>query len=214
MRTSFCFAILTSSLIVGAISAQAQRVGIRQGNVYFVDSAGKAKQLTSGGHDSSPSLNLNRRQVVFVRDNPGKMVATSSGDAQSTALYTVGIDGGNLALLLREKDADEMQDLIASPQLPQFSPDGKNIYFLSSAWTTSGAIHKISLTDNKQNFVCAGNELEVIQKGEHVGKLVVLQHRYFLGGGSYDWYWLINQDGTEVGAIGEETENFKEFYLK
>ena len=40
------------------------------------------------------------------------------------------------------------------------------------------------------------------------------QHRYFIGGGSYDWYWLLKPDGKEVGPVGEDTENFKTTYLK
>ena len=34
--------------------------------------------------------------------------------------------------------------------------------------------------------------------------LVVLAHRYFLLGGSYDWYWLYDSTGKkELGPLGE-----------
>jgi hypothetical protein len=42
-----------------------------------------------------------------------------------------------------------------------------------------------------------------------------MQHKYFLVGGTYDWYWLITLDGREIGPIGSE-ENvsmFKEMYV-
>ena len=40
------------------------------------------------------------------------------------------------------------------------------------------------------------------------------QHRYFLGPGSYDWFWLFRPDGTEVGPVGEDTEDFKSLHVK
>ena len=77
-----------------------------------------------------------------------------------------------------------------------------------------GAVHVLDLSTKKEQFVCAGNSLEVIRSGEHKDCLLVQQHRYFIGGGSYDWFWLLRPDGKEVGPVGEETENFKEMYLK
>jgi hypothetical protein len=40
---------------------------------------------------------------------------------------------------------------------------------------------------------------------------VVSQHRYFLAGGSYDWYWLVTPEGREVQAVGESEAALKEF---
>ena len=39
-------------------------------------------------------------------------------------------------------------------------------------------------------------------------------HRYFIGAGSYDWFWLVRPDGKEIGPVGEDVENFKANYLK
>ena len=47
-------------------------------------------------------------------------------------------------------------------------------------------------------------EGEVVQSGGHAGCLIVRKHKYFLGCGSYDWYWLIDPQGREIGPIGEE----------
>jgi len=35
----------------------------------------------------------------------------------------------------------------------------------------------------------------------------------FLGGGTYDWFWVLEPDGREVGPIGEDVTNFRELYL-
>ena len=53
-----------------------------------------------------------------------------------------------------------------------------------------------------------------LHSGEYRDFLIVQQHRYFLGGGSFDWYWLFRPDGKEVGPIGENANNFKDLYLK
>lgn len=34
-----------------------------------------------------------------------------------------------------------------------------------------------------------------------------------LGGGSYDWLWLLTPDGKEVGPIGEDEASFREMYV-
>jgi len=85
---------------------------------------------------------------------------------------------------------------------------------VSPAWTTSGAVHVVNTTNGKERFVLAGNDLEVIHSGEYRDHLLVSQHRYFVGGGSYDWYWLFRPDGEEVGPVGEDPENFRSMYMK
>ena len=59
-----------------------------------------------------------------------------------------------------------------------------------------------------------GLDLEVVGAGEYRDCLLVRQHRYFIGGGSYDWFWLLRPDGKEVGPVGGDTENFKATYLE
>jgi len=49
----------------------------------------------------------------------------------------------------------------------------------------------------------------VVTSGEYKDCLLVQQHKYFVGGGSYDWFWLLRPDGKEVGPVGEDTENFE-----
>ena len=62
--------------------------------------------------------------------------------------------------------------------------------------------------------VCPAAEFEVVSSGHYRDDLLVQQHRYFIGGGSYDWYWLLKPDGKEIGPVGEDTENFKTTYLE
>jgi hypothetical protein len=66
---------------------------------------------------------------------------------------------------------------------------------------------------NVAPFVCPALEFEVIPSGECRDCLLVAQHRYFIGRGTYNWFWLLRPDGKGVGPVGEDTENFKATYL-
>ena len=82
------------------------------------------------------------------------------------------------------------------------------------AWATSGSVHAYDFEKKTQRYVMPGNDPQVVPAGEYKGHLLVAQHRYFLGGGSFDWYWLFTQDGKEVGPVGETTDNFHEMYFE
>jgi hypothetical protein len=80
----------------------------------------------------------------------------------------------------------------------------KPLVVFASAWVTSGAVHAVKTDGSGLRYVIPGNELEVIPKGEYKGYLIVNQHRYFLGGGSYDWYWVFSPNEKEEGPLGPE----------
>jgi hypothetical protein len=92
-----------------------------------------------------------------------------------------------------------------------FSPNGRWVYFLSPAWATSTAVHAVDVASGQERFVAPGNSLNVLYRGKYAGHLLVSQHRYFLGSGSYDWFWLIAPDGKEVGPVGETDAAVEQF---
>jgi hypothetical protein len=206
------FAIGASTLAMLSI-ASAQTVSVRNGNIYLADATGQARALTSSGLDEQPVISPDKRWIVFVRDTPGKTIPTGSDNSPAKELWQVRADGRNATLLLRGKSSEKVENILANFSKLQFSPDGRDVFFLSDAWATSGAVHVVDTTNSKEHFVCSGSDLEVIFKGEYAGCLLVLQHHYFIGGGSYDWYWLLRPDGKEIGPVGETTENFKATYL-
>ncbi|HJT45141.1 MAG TPA: hypothetical protein VJ721_02615, partial [Chthoniobacterales bacterium] len=165
-------------------------------------------------HDSEPVLSPDGKYIVFVRTVPGKGIPTGSGDADATELWQIRANGKEPVLLVRSKQSDKMETNLAGFSNPQFSSNGKLVYFLSEAWATSGALHVVDTTNGKEHFVCPAAEFEVVLSGEYRDHLLVQQHRYFIGGGSYDWFWLLKPDGKEVGPVGEDTANFKGTYLK
>lgn len=210
MKRGVSIGLLTLTLLA---TAAGDTLIVQSGNVCIKDDAGQVKSLTSSGRDAEPIFSPDRRWVVFVRSIPGKTIATGVGDSPATELWQIGANGKEATLLVRPKSADKTESLIANISGPQFSADGRNVFFVSDAWATSGAVHVVDTTNGKEHFVCAGGDLEVVPRGEYKDCLLVQQHRYFIGGGTYDWYWLFRSNGKEVGPVGEDTENFKATYV-
>ena len=101
----------------------------------------------------------------------------------------------------------------------QFSADGQTLYFLSSTDVNRNHVHRVDTVSGETTFVCLGNSLDVVQRGDYAGHLIVTQHRYFVGGGSYDWPWMFTPDGKEIGPVamdanGEISAAFRSAYLE
>jgi hypothetical protein len=194
--------ILVFGIAFTALGATAKSVSARAGNIYLSDEVGRAKQLTSGGRDSGPVLSPDGLWIVFIRTVSGQRISTNSGDElEPTELWQISANGKDATRLLRCRTSEKMENVIAEFDDPQFSSDGRYIYFTTPAWTTSPAVHVVDTTKAKEHFVCPGGSLEVLRSGEYRDCLLVRQHRYFLGGGSYDWFWLIRPDGNEIGLV-------------
>jgi dipeptidyl aminopeptidase/acylaminoacyl peptidase len=209
MKTTL-FAIILSLAV--AIPSFAQIVSVKDGNIQLTDKSGKTTPLTSSGRDSSPVMAPDGKWVAFVRKVDGKKIATGSDEVEPTELWQVRVDGKEPSPLVRCRDSEKPESVIGGFENLQFSTDGKLLYFVTPAWATSGAVHVVDTTNRKERYLFPGNDLKIVTSGEYKDCLLVQQHRYFIGGGSYDWYWLLKADGKEIGAVGEDTSNFEATY--
>jgi dipeptidyl aminopeptidase/acylaminoacyl peptidase len=198
-----------------APASAAPFVSAAGGNIFLTDGVGHSKQLTYTGHDAGPVLSPDGRWAIFVRTIPGKTIPTGSDyRGQPTELWQIDANGKNATLLVRCRASEKMDNVIAGFGKTQFSSDGRYVFFTTPAWATSDAVHVVDTTNGREHFVCPGTDLEVLPSGQYRDCLLVRQHRYFLGGGSFDWYWLLRPDGQELGPVGDDPGNFKELYLK
>ena len=190
----------------------------REGNIYIKNAEGKVQALTNTGKDSQPCLSPNGKIVVFIRSTGKNISEPSPFQWEANEIRSINLETGEEKLLIRGRKADSVEDTLSDLTRPCFSPDGQKIYFMSSAWATSLAIHVMNSDGTEEQFLTSGDSLEVLQEGEYgdircEGYLIVEKHKYFLGGGSYDWHWLLSPDGKEVGPIND-VELFKEMYVK
>src|SRR5947209_15450300 len=100
-------------------------------------------QMTSSGRDTEPVLSPDGKWIVFVRTIPGKRISTGAGDADATELWQIRADGKEPSLLVRSKESEKMETVLAGFSKPQFSTNGQLVYFVSVAWATSGALHVV-----------------------------------------------------------------------
>lgn len=200
MRSSF---LALAALLLAAAPSAAQNVSIDRGNVVLTRSGARPTQLTTSGQDRDPALSPDGRRVAFVR-----------GEGDASELWIVDAAGGAPRRLVGARPSDDPQENLTEFTSPRFSPDGGTVYVLTQAWVTSSAVHAADAATGRVRFVCPGNSLQVVPRGEYAGHLVVSQHRYFVGGGSYDWYWLVTPAGAEVGPIGESTAMFEDSYAE
>lgn len=200
------------ALCLGASGAFAQSVSVQDGNIQFTDKSGKTTALTSTGRDSNPILAPDGKWVAFVRKVDGKKIATGSDEVEPTELWQIRVDGKEPSLLVKCRDSEKMESVIGAFENLQFSANGKLLYFVTPAWATTGAVHVVDTTNRKERYLFPGNNLKIVGPGEYKDCLLVQQHRYFIGGGSYDWFWLLRPDGKEIGPVGEDTSNFEAAY--
>ncbi len=205
-------AVFIAALMLVRVAAGEPVVSARDGNIFLRDSGGQERQLTSSGRDSDPVLAPDGKWVVFIRALPGKKIESGAGEHDAAELWQVRADGKEPLMLVRTRGSDKMENLIAGFEDVQFSSDGRLVYFVTPAWATSGAVHVVDTTNRKEHFVVAGYGLRVLHSGDYRDHLLLAQHRYFLCGGSYDWFYLFTAEGKEVGVVGEDTQNFLSTY--
>ena len=200
---------LTFALPCAATTATPLRVFGDTGNI-FVERDGAKTQLTRTEQDIDPVLSPNGKVVLFTRQGRGYTPAEDIDQTCETAprpdeLRQVNIDGTNDTLLLRGRSGDPQQQLCGFRN-KQFNSNGERLYFLSPGWATSGALHVYDMRTHDERFVLPANDLLVLNfcRDKYKDDLVVQSHRYFLFGGSYDWYWLYDPTGKkELGPLGE-----------
>jgi hypothetical protein len=124
-------------------------------------------------------------------------------------LWLVNADGSAEHALVQHDPATDPDWELCSFGDIQFSSDSRLVYFLAhgTGFGIGNPLYVYDLTTGKRRLITAAWRLFVLQQcaiAEYVDFLVVAQHDYFLFGGSYDWWWLVDPDGVRVGPIGPE----------
>lgn len=169
----------------------------------------KIDRLTRGAKLTDLIESPDNQWVAFVKTSH-KIIPRSCAFSLTTTNYAdeiwmINVTTMQKKLLVAENpDCDHPEKTIIDPNDLQFSPDSKTLYFATSAWATSGAIHAVDADGKNLRFITAGNEYHVVIDGKYRGDLIVNQHRYHDQGGSYDWDWLFTPTGKQIKLYRKE----------
>jgi dipeptidyl aminopeptidase/acylaminoacyl peptidase len=172
-------------------------VSIEDGNV-VLQRGDQRTQLTHAGKDLEAAISRDGGQIAFVRSTPDVTVSTGSGPAEAREIWIADTADLSPTRLLTGYSAGDVRDLVAGIRHLQFSPDGRYLFFLSAAWATSDALHRIDLSTREERFITSANRYAVLESGEFAESLLVNKHRYRSSGGSYDPSFIVTFDGIEL----------------
>lgn len=197
------------AILLIALAAPAQAattVSVENGNIVILRD-GTAQQLTTSGHDTEPVLSPDGKFVVFTR---GAAKQDDGDDCMAkpgaNTLMRIDASGGPETVLVRGRQGESPEQRLCGFSSKQFNSDGRLLYFLTPAWTTSSAVHVYDFKAKAERFVTSANDLHVLSacRNAHKDRLAVNQHKYFVFGGSYDWFWLYDPVvRKEIGPLGE-----------
>lgn len=178
--------------------------------------------------DSDFTTSTDKTFVAFVRDDGKALVEKIAGKVESTrhkqqlwVTYIVddeknGFPSGlqdrlfDTATIKKEqiknlpkdfpfKEISDISDVVVSN-------DSKTIYFIVSAWVTSGAVLSVNRMSGEIKYISDGNSLMAIRQGDFIGNLITLKHRYGKVS-SYDEYSIIDENNGRSIESWEYPEN-------
>jgi hypothetical protein len=146
---------------------------------------------------------VHSRRESGLHGGSGRLQIKCSGRRDATNSYRrTGEE-----LLLHGLDSKGPKKTICGFSHKQFTSDSRFIYFLSPAWAVSSGLHRYDTRTKAVTFVLDANDVLVLndcKNPEYRDNLIVNQHRYFVAGGAYDWYFLFDSVGKkEKGPLGE-----------
>lgn len=231
---TFILMLIVSLLFCPTINSQETglpKVFEKDSNIYYSSNSIKEVQLTYGSIDSSPALSPNGKLIVFLRKSDNEAYLAVGGEEDYTPeglmadqVWIISVDGSGEKMLVEDRHSRNVEIPSDVPQdrrityglertiahiggdSIKFSPDSKRVYFITSAWVTSGAVHGVNVDGSNEKFITSGSTLDVIYKGKYKGNLITNIHKYFLTGGTYDWWWIVTPDGEEVGPLGNDLD--------
>ncbi len=205
--------VLLGLMLAGSAQA-ATTVADVNGNVVCTTGSVK-RQLTSKGIDRDSVLSPDGHTVAFIR-------TTKKGahdlDPDWTELWLGDCGTSKTRLLMGTRPSETPERNLSSFNDLAFSLNGGFVYVLSTAWTTSDAVHQVSVKTGKEKFITGSNTLQVMRNGPYAGYLLLQKHEYNKSdeGGSYDPTYVYRPDGkwqmmvpnTNLGAETDMTQEW------
>lgn len=164
-----------------------------------------AVAVAVAGSRATAGLHPAAREVLHSPDGRWTAYLISAEDDPSAAGLWLRGPGTPSAgrRLAPQAEAEPERNLTGFNNLA-FSPDSRALYFLTTAWTTSDALHRLPLEGGAPAYLGPANSVQPIAQGRHAGELIVQRHQYLPGGGSHEAYCLLSADGQLLRELGDD----------
>jgi hypothetical protein len=191
--------LLTPPLAAGPLPTTPTGVSVRSGRLLLNYPHHAPVAVAGVSNASEPCLSPDKRHVAFIKAVPGAKIDTGSGSNEPNQLWVLDTTTRKASCLVKSHSADDMTRILAGLSHLEFSPDGREVFFQSSAWAVSDAVHAVSLATQHIRFVCDGNSFTFIRRGHFRGMLLVEKHKYHSDErGAYDAAWVVTPSGREL----------------
>jgi len=159
------------------------------------------RKLTNLGNVTEASLSPDGQMIILIRRDQ-KVRDESVPDRDRDSLWLMnGLVAQPHQILHWHEDWRDLKKNLTGLTSPVWSPDGRFVYVLSSAWATSWAVHQVEIPSGRETFVIDGADLKVIQDGPYRGMLLVSRHTCHQAPGcDYPWS-IVRPDGSTVLTI-------------
>lgn len=113
--------------------------------------------------------------------------------------------------LLLDSPVEVQDQMFSAFYTPQFSSDGKLIYFQIQYGAVSGAVLRLAIGGGRPVFVTDALAFALIPSGKYKDDLIVYLYRHLLAQGYYDWFYLMSPGANELGVIGQNQDEVYNF---
>lgn len=209
-------ALLVSLLLSASIFASiAEKVIVKDSNIFIQDDHGVLKQITFKGQDSNASLAKNKKFVVFLRTVKNTLVKEEGDlviDETAIMLYDLRISSEKTLVQGCKFDGTGSSPFdyadsekypfsgLCNITTPLLSSDDQRVYFETTAWTVSEAVHYCMISSGKIVFFHSGSLNEVYLDGNLSINITDIEKNK----GRYYQDWLFDKNGKAIKALGKK----------
>lgn len=183
-------------LTAGCCMLQAQTAYISKGDVFLRENGELEIQITRDGLSREAAVSPDGKLIAILRGPSPEALEVVVRDTRTRAPRTLASIGGRV----------EIGPFRLQPKgRAEWSPDSTSVYFLLGFSGTSNYLARLDISSGKVGGLGEVISYAVVRRGKYQGKLITLKRKHTLVR-VWDWYWLVDESGSEIGPIGSRDD--------
>lgn len=203
--------LLLFSLLSGHIASQNVTEAFSyKGNIYAQDGKIYFHQVTKSGLDTLPSLSKDRHFLIYLRHqqsgeiNLTQIIRYDLRTSTEEVLVQASEDNPNVSTSISYANSDNYPfSCLGDIMNMKLSPDNERIYFETTAWTVSHAIHYYVISTGQIYFFHSGDLNEIYPNGMLNIQTTDLAFDKKGNSARYVQYWLYDSDGKKIKPLSK-----------